>query len=87
MLHLLAKSHCPQCASIVRTDGKFISLIEAVVGLPALWALGSLLRVWLKDSSGVLSYSLLILPMLLLHVYVVGYFATARVETDEAKSS
>lgn len=87
MLHLLAKSKCPRCSSTVRTDIKLISVIESVIGLPVLWALGSLLRAWLNDTSGVLSYSILILPMLFLHVYVVGRFATASVEIDETLNS
>jgi hypothetical protein len=59
---------------------KVISLIETLLGLPLLWALGGLLRIWLQDSTGALSYSLLVIPMLLVHIVIVGLFATAKLD-------
>jgi hypothetical protein len=80
LLHLVSRTTCPACKSGIKTDMKVISLVETLLGFPLLWALGSLLRVWLQDSTGALSYSLLVIPMVLVHIVVVGLFATAKLD-------
>jgi hypothetical protein len=55
-----------------------IGIIEAVIGAPLLWMAAVLLRTHLNDSSGVLSYALLFVPALAIHLFVVQRFVTAQ---------
>lgn len=75
-------SSCPACGAKVHSDLKLIGIIESVVGLPILWIAASLLRTILNDSTGVLSYTLLIVPALAIHVFVVRYFVTIKLVDD-----
>ena len=77
-LYLHSQSICPACRAKVQTDIKTISIVETVIGAPVLWVAATLLRTYLNDQTGVLSYALLILPALAIHMFVVQRFVTVK---------
>ena len=78
-LYLLANTQCPSCNARVKTDLIVIGIFESLAGLPILWMLGTFLRTVFNDSTGVLSYSLLIVPACVVHWYVLKHFANAKI--------
>jgi hypothetical protein len=62
----------------VKTDLRTIGILEAVIGAPLPWMAAVLLRTYLNDSTGVLSYALLVVPALAVHFFVVQRFVTAQ---------
>jgi hypothetical protein len=56
-----------------------IGILETVIGAPLLWMAAVLLRTCLNDSTGLLSYALLFVPALAIHLLVVQRFVTAQV--------
>jgi hypothetical protein len=77
-IYLHSKSTCPSCQIKVQTDIKTISIFESVIGVPILWMVATLLRIYLNDQTGMLSYALLILPTLAIHMLVVRLFVTVK---------
>lgn len=78
-LFLRVRSNCPVCHSGIQTDLRTVGIVETVVGAPLLWLLGTLLRTWLHDEAGMLSYALLVPLALVVHLLVVQRFVKARV--------
>jgi hypothetical protein len=78
-LFLWARSVCPTCRSEVHTDLRTIGVVETVIGFPLLWLFAVLLRTYLHDETGMLSYALLFFPVLVLHFLIVRKFVKARV--------
>jgi rubredoxin len=78
-LYLRTDTKCPSCHARVKTDLITIGIFESLAGFPILWVLGTFLKPVLDDSTGVLSYSLLIAPACVLHWYVLKHFANAKV--------
>ena len=77
-LYLHSQSICPACLTKLQTDLKTISIVETVIGAPVLWVAATLLRTYLNDQTGMLSYALLILPALAIHMFVVRRFVTVK---------
>jgi len=82
-LYFRPRSTCPNCRSHIKTDLRTIGIIEIVIGAPLLWMAAVLLRTHLNDSSGVLSYVLLFIPALAIHVFIVQRFVTAQASGPE----
>jgi uncharacterized protein (DUF983 family) len=78
-LFIRARSVCPDCHSEAHTDLRTVGIVETVIGLPLLWLLAVLLRTVLHDETGVLSYALLIIPALVIHLLIVQRFVKAQV--------
>jgi uncharacterized protein (DUF983 family) len=80
-LFLRSATICPSCGSRVASDLKAIGVLEMAIGGPILWLLAAALRTLVDDGSGMLAYSLLLVPAVIVHVLVLDRFATAtRVE-------
>lgn len=77
-LYFRPRTTCPNCRADVKTDLRTIGILETVIGVPLLWGAAVLLRTYLNDSTGVLSYGLLLIPTLAIHLFVVRRFVTAR---------
>lgn len=84
-LYFRPRSTCPNCRAEVKTNIRVIAIIETVIGAPFLWMAATLLRTFLHDAAGMLSYALLFFPTLALHLFIVRRFVTARA-TDTARS-
>jgi len=78
-LYLHSVSICPACRVKLKTDLKIISIFETAIGAPILWVAATLLRTYLNDQSGMLSYALLILPALAIHMFSARRFVTVKV--------
>jgi uncharacterized protein (DUF983 family) len=78
-LFLRARSTCPTCRSEIQTDLRTVGIVETIIGAPLLWLLATLLRTWLHDETGTLSYALLFPAALAVHLLVVRWFVRARV--------
>jgi uncharacterized protein (DUF983 family) len=78
-LFLRARSICTACGSEVRTDLRAVGIVETAIGLPVLWLLAALLRTYLHDEAGMLSYAMLFLPALVVHLLIVRRFVKAQV--------
>jgi hypothetical protein len=77
-LYFRQRSTCPNCRADVKTDLRTIGILETVIGAPCLWMAAVLLRTYLNDSTGVLSYALLFVPALAIHLFVIRRFVTAQ---------
>ena len=77
-LYFHSQSTCPSCRAKVQTDVKTVSFVETLIGAPILWMAATLLRTYLNDQTGLLSYALLILPALAIHLFVVRRFVTSK---------
>lgn len=84
-LFLRARSVCPDCHSEVHTDLRAVGIVETVIGLPLLWLLAVSLRTVLHDETGVLSYALLTIPALAIHLLIVQRFVKAQVVKESPK--
>ncbi len=84
-LFFRSRSECPHCSSEVRTNLIAVSLVETVIGLPLLWLLAVMLRTVLHDETGVLSYALLFIPALAIHLLIVHRFVKAHVISGSLK--
>jgi hypothetical protein len=77
-LYFRPRTTCPHCRANVKTDLRAIGILETVIGVPLFWGAAVLLRTYLNDATGMLSYGLLLLPTLAIHFFVVRRFVTAR---------
>ena len=77
-LYLRPRTICPHCRANVKADLRAIGTLETVIGVPLLWGAAVLLRTYLNDPTGILSYGLLLIPTLAIHFFVVRQFVTAR---------
>lgn len=78
-LYFRTRSTCPNCRATVKTELRMIGILETVIGAPLMWMAATLLRTYLNDSTGVLSYALLLIPACVIHLFVVRRFVTAHV--------
>jgi hypothetical protein len=78
-LFLRARSTCPTCRSEIQTSLRTVGVVETVIGAPLLWLLAALLRTWLHDETGMLSYALLLPLAVAIHLQVVRRFVRAHV--------
>lgn len=77
-LYFRPRTRCPNCKADVKTDLRKIGIFETLIGVPILWGSAVLLRIFLNDSVGTISYGLLLIPVLAIHLFVVRKFVTAR---------
>lgn len=78
-----SKLVCSVCGGTVRTNLKIIGILETLIGFPILWISAALLRNVLHDSDGILSYSLLVFPALVVHIIFVRYFVKSiRIDNE-----
>lgn len=62
---------------------KTISVLESIIAAPIFWMAATLLRTLLHNPNGVVSYLVLVIPALVIHVLVVRMFVTPRLNEDK----
>lgn len=76
-LYQTSRSTCPQCHEEVRTDVWIVRAVETIITLPILWLILAALRIFLDDSTGILSCFLLSIPAKICDIFVAQRFVTA----------
>ena len=86
-LYRTSYSTCPKCHEKICTDLWMVRAIETIVAAPFFWMLATALRMILNDSTGIISYSLLIIPAWVFDLFIAQRFVTARSISDEKVES
>lgn len=82
-LYQTSRSTCPQCHKHIRTDIWMVRAVETIVAAPIFLLLLIALRLFLNDSTGILSCLLLMIPAKISDILVAQRFVTAYTADEE----